>query len=77
MGVGIFARDAEGRAIAAMCTSRPFITDPATGEAMAAWMLAVFSHRLGLTQIIVEGDSKEIVLAIQRGVSACVDTNIL
>jgi hypothetical protein len=66
MGMGIIARDVEGRADAAMCASKPFITDLATAEAMVALKLAGFSHRFGFTQIIVEGDSKEIVLAIQR-----------
>jgi hypothetical protein len=49
MGVGIIARDDGGAVVAAMCASRPYITDPAMAEAMAAWMLAGFSHRLGFT----------------------------
>jgi hypothetical protein len=66
MGVGIIARDAGGAAIAVMCASRPYITDPATAEAMVAWMLAKLSLRLGYYQIIAEGDSLEIICALQR-----------
>jgi hypothetical protein len=33
--VGIIARDAGGAAVAVMCASRPYITDPVMAEAMA------------------------------------------
>ena len=66
MGVGIIARDHGGAVVAAMCTSRPYICDPATAEALAVWILAEFCCRFGFTHIVVEGDAMEIVLALQR-----------
>ena len=33
---------------------------------MIQWMLAGLRHRLGFTQIIAEGDSLEIIHALQR-----------
>jgi ribonuclease HI len=71
MGVGIVARDAGGAVVAVRCASRPHITDPATAEAMAVWMLADFSITLGHTQIIAEGDSLEVVGALRRDGECC------
>jgi hypothetical protein len=42
MGVGFIARNDGGVVVAAMCASRPYITDPDTAEAVVAWMLAWF-----------------------------------
>jgi hypothetical protein len=66
MGVGIIAQDHEGKIIAARCLSRPYITDPTTAEALAAWKLAEFSTELGLRQVIAEGDALEVVLTLQQ-----------
>jgi hypothetical protein len=39
MGMGIVARDCEGRLIAALCVPQKFMVDPATAEALAAWKM--------------------------------------
>jgi uncharacterized membrane protein len=48
MGAGVIARDENGMVVAAMSASRPCITDPATAEAIVAWMMADFYYKLGL-----------------------------
>jgi hypothetical protein len=65
-GVGVVARDETGLVVAAMSASRPCITDPATAEAVAAWMMAELCIKLDLRRVIVEGDSVEMVTALQR-----------
>jgi hypothetical protein len=60
-GGGIIARDAGGAVVAVQCASRPHITNLATVEAMATWMLVEFNLRLGYNQIIAEGDSMGVV----------------
>ena len=64
--MGIAVRDEDGLVVAAMCANRPYISDPATAEAIAAWMLADLSNKLGFKCIIMEEDSLEIVLSLQR-----------
>jgi ribonuclease HI len=71
MGVGIIVRDDGGAVVAVRCASRPHITDPATAEAMAVWMLADFSLTIGHNQIIAEGDSLEVVGALRRDGECC------
>ena len=66
MGIGIVARNHEGNAVAALCSSRPDIFDPAMAEAMDAWRMAKLSYSLGFWQIIVEGDALEVVQALRR-----------
>jgi hypothetical protein len=63
--VGIVAQDEDGLVVAAMCANRPYILDPATAEAIVAWMLVDVRNKLGFKRIIMEGDSLEIVLSLQ------------
>jgi hypothetical protein len=67
MGAGVIARDEIGMVVAAMSASRPSITDPATAEAIVAWMMADFYVKLGFRRVFVEGDSVEVVTALKRG----------
>jgi hypothetical protein len=62
MGLGIVARDQEGDVVAALCSGRPYVTDPA----MAEWKVAELSCKLGFKQVIVEGDALEVVMALRR-----------
>jgi hypothetical protein len=61
MGMGIAIRDYRGKLLVAYCATREFITDPATAEALTAWQAAQLSHRLGLQNIVLEGDALEVV----------------
>jgi hypothetical protein len=67
MGAGVVARDEMGQVVAAMSASRPCLPDPATAEAIASWMLAGFCCKVGFRRVLVEGDSVEVVSALQRG----------
>jgi hypothetical protein len=70
IGMGILARDHDGQVIAAMCSSKPFLLDPVSAEAFAAWRMAGFCGSLGARHIVVEGDALEIVHALRKD-SAC------
>jgi hypothetical protein len=61
MGMGIAIRDYRGKLLVAYCATREFITDPATAEALTAWQAAELSHRLGLQNIVLEGDALVVV----------------
>lgn len=64
--MGVIARDHLGEVVGALCTTRPFITEPAMTEAIGAWQTAMFGRRLGLSKVIVEGDSLEVVQALRK-----------
>jgi ribonuclease HI len=65
MGIGIIARDHTGSVLAAVCASRPHVTEPTTAEAIAAWKLADICSSLGFARVVLEGDSLEVVKALQ------------
>ncbi|XP_059438570.1 uncharacterized protein LOC132171299 [Corylus avellana] len=66
MGVGILARDHEGRIIVAMCAMKPDLTDPAVAEAAGAWLAVELSHQSGFSHVVLEGDSLEIVQWLRK-----------
>jgi hypothetical protein len=66
MGLGIVGRDYNGQLCLAVTDCRRFITDPSTAEALAAWRLAEICVRLGFNEVILEGDSLEVVQALNR-----------
>jgi hypothetical protein len=65
MGICIIARDHIASILAAVCASRPHVTESTTAEAVAVWKLADVCSSLGLTKIMLEGDSLEVVKALQ------------
>jgi hypothetical protein len=65
MGIGIIAQDHTGLVLAAVCASRPYVTEPTTAEVVAAWKLADVCSSLGLTKVVLEGDFLEVVTALQ------------
>jgi hypothetical protein len=65
MGVGVIVRDHMGRVIAARSTTVEFSSEPVVAEAIAALHAAEFSRDLGLPKIILEGDSLQVVNAVQ------------
>jgi hypothetical protein len=50
--------------LAAMATIIPYINDPAVAESMAAWRVVNMCSELGFQQVIFEGDSLLVVLAL-------------
>ena len=49
-----------------MCASRPYISDLATAEAIATWMLADLCNKLGFKCVLTEGELLEVVITLQR-----------
>ncbi|XP_059438559.1 uncharacterized protein LOC132171289 [Corylus avellana] len=64
MGIGIIARDHNGDIYAAFVVSRQYIIDPTTDEALAAWKMAQLYVPMGLNDVMLEGDSLEVVQAL-------------
>jgi hypothetical protein len=50
-----------------MSASRPCISNPASAEAIASWMMADLCYKVGLRSVLVEGDLVEVVTALKRG----------
>jgi hypothetical protein len=59
MGVGIIVRDHNGHVWASMCTTKPYVTDPTVAVELC--------RELGLQAILLEGNAKEIVSAMENG----------
>jgi hypothetical protein len=66
MGIGIIARDHNGNIVAAFVATRLYITDPSSAEALAAWKMAELCVVLGLNNVLLEGDSLEVVKGVQN-----------
>lgn len=66
IGVGVIARDHRGRVLAAKCSVHMYISDPAVAEAYGAREGAEFGCGFGFHAIILEGDAKEVVLALGK-----------
>ena len=66
MGVGFIVRDHEGKVIATMCSSMKFIINPTMVEDYVAWKVVVFCRDLGLKNVILEGDTLNIVHVLHK-----------
>jgi hypothetical protein len=66
IGVGIVARDSEGKVIAVMCSSQRYISDSSVAEAFGARLCAEFGLFMGLRSVILEGDALEVVQELKR-----------
>jgi hypothetical protein len=66
MGLGIVGRDHNGQICLAVADCRRFLTDPTSAEALAAWKSATLCVRLGFPDVLLEGDSLEVVQALNR-----------
>jgi hypothetical protein len=64
MGMGIVARDRLGVVKAAMCAVVPYIRDPTVAEAIGARRAVQFGQEMGFSLIELEGDAREIILAL-------------
>lgn len=62
----MIVRDEGGNVVGALCATVPFILDPAVDEVVALWRAVSFSSELALPRLQLEGDAKEIILALQH-----------
>jgi ribonuclease HI len=66
MGMGIILRDHEGKVRAAWSLSRPGLLDTTAAEATALFYGMKLCKELGVSNLVVEGDSKVVISAIQQ-----------
>jgi ribonuclease HI len=66
MGIGLVIRDSSGKVYAAASHVVDFLIDPIVGESMAALKVVEFCKNMGLDRIMVEGDSLQVVNAINK-----------
>jgi len=66
MGIGIIARDHQGRVRAAKCEVLPHIKDPVAAEAIGARSAVSFGRFMGYQSDVLEGDAREIILALSN-----------
>jgi ribonuclease HI len=67
LGLGVVVRDSCGVFVVAKAAVIPFISDPTTGEALAAWSAITLAHDLDLQKVVLEGDSQPVIAAICSG----------
>jgi ribonuclease HI len=66
MGVGISVRDHTGKVVVMACATKDFINNPTMAEAVGAWFAVALAKRLGLRNVLIEGDALEVVDAINK-----------
>jgi ribonuclease HI len=64
MGVGVIVRDEHGRVHAAQSKTLTSYQEPVVGEALAALQAVELSRDLGLQDILLEGDSLQVLTMI-------------
>lgn len=64
IGIDLIIRDWNGRIVATLRSHRPLFPDPFLAGACGAMEAACFGQQMGLKKIILEGDSKEVISAI-------------
>lgn len=65
LGVGIIMRDHQGMVIAARSQTVSIIAELVVAEALAALNAVEFSRNLGLSSILLKGDSLQVVTAVK------------
>lgn len=65
MGVGVIVKDHPGMIIVVISHTIGFILEPMVVEEITALYVAKFRHNLGLSIIILEGESLQVVNAVQ------------
>jgi ribonuclease HI len=64
MGLGLVARDENGKFLVACGINLRITVDSARAEALAALYVVMFAKELGFTKVIFEGDALSIVSAV-------------
>jgi hypothetical protein len=67
VGIEVVLRDERWIVIAAMCKTRMGVLEPVTREAYAAYHAVRLCRDLGVQNLLLEGDAKQIVEAINLG----------
>jgi hypothetical protein len=65
IGMGAIVRDFDGKALAMMCDSLDLIHNPLLAEALAARRAVELCLLMGIRKAILEGDSLQVVQALQ------------
>jgi hypothetical protein len=66
MGIGVVIRDDTELCIAAMAMVIPHVLEPTTAEGLGAWRAVLLCWDLGLSNFVLEGDSKTLVSGINE-----------
>jgi hypothetical protein len=66
MGIGIIARDHQGRVRAAKCEILPHVRDPVAAEAIGARSAVSFGCFMGFQTVDLEGETREIILTLSN-----------
>ncbi|XP_059436227.1 uncharacterized protein LOC132169166 [Corylus avellana] len=69
MGIGVVIRGENGQVIAAMSKTTLGLLEPTMGEALAAYHAVCLGRNLGMQNIYLEGDAKQVVEAINSQTS--------
>ena len=64
VGLGVIIRDEKGRVVAVLSKTLDSLQDPTFGEAIGERGAMEFAKELGFHEIFLEGDSKQVVMAI-------------
>jgi ribonuclease HI len=64
VGLGVILRDERGQMLAAMSKTRIGTLEPSTGEAFVASSAVCFCRDIGVHRVVLEGDAKQIVDAV-------------
>ena len=64
VGLGVIARDHEGRVLAMQCSIYKHIYNPTMAETLAAWKAVVLGVQLGVICLELEGNAMEVVQGI-------------
>ena len=67
IGIRVVARNHDGRVLAMMSKIMEYIQDLVTAKALASRRAIKFNHSLGISRIILEGDTIQIVKALNGG----------
>ncbi|KAF5468365.1 hypothetical protein F2P56_012522 [Juglans regia] len=71
IGVGVTVRDSIGYTIATKQTNKILFPDPLLAEAFGALKAVQFGVELGLSQVVVEGDSLQVINALRSDIEGC------
>jgi ribonuclease HI len=66
IGVSIVLRNHDGEIVAAQCLTRSLLPNPTAAEAMGVWYAANMCKSMEIMEVILEGDSLEVVQALQK-----------
>jgi hypothetical protein len=66
MSVGVVVRNDQGQVVATLAKVLPFIDDSTTVEVVATWQAVNLCASRGLHHVVVEGDFKIVVIALNQ-----------